>query len=52
MIRVITTEGQYDVPGKAKEVDYEKALTITRNGQVTSVFRSWIHWFELTEDKD
>ncbi|GAA4374123.1 hypothetical protein [Paeniglutamicibacter cryotolerans] len=49
MIRIITDQGTYDVPGTAKDVDYEKNLKIIRNGQVTCVFRSWIHWIEIED---
>ena len=52
MIRIITDQGQYDVPGTAEDVDFEKALKVTRDGKVVGIFRRWNHWFEITEEKD
>lgn len=50
MIRVISELGTFDVEGTAKEVNCEKELIITRNGQVTANFRRWLHWYEINDN--
>lgn len=52
MIRVITDQGEYNVAGTAKDVDCEKALKVTIDGQITCTFRRWNHWYEITDSKD
>lgn len=50
MIKVVTAEGTFTVPGTAKEVDTNAgALKVTRDGKQIAHFRRWIHWMEIED---
>lgn len=51
MIRIITTEGTFDVPGTAKDLDTAGNLKIRRDGHTVAEFRRWIHWLEITDQE-
>lgn len=52
MVRIITAEGAFDIPGTAADVDTAGNLKVRRKGQVVAEFRRWIHWHEITEQED
>jgi len=51
MIRVITTDETFNIPGTATDVDTSAGdLKVSRDGQVIAQFRRWLSWHEADED--
>lgn len=53
MIRIITTEGTFEIPANVQDVETSPTgLKVLRQGTVIAQFRKWQHWHEITDTTD
>lgn len=52
MIRILTPEGQFDIPAAAQDVTTTGGLKILDKGNVVAEFSRWHHWIEIPDPTD